>query len=396
MKRKQILAIFFIELILLAIIASLIIPKASLKTKIDATTMNLTNYKFDYYVGTNVVKTGDIGTAKYTFTGIPAYYNLIVAYVDEDDGNSTYSVNVNSTEVDFWTADKNPKKDCLFTRTIEDVKLSNNAEIKILGTRNEGESARLAYIEIVYSHGINPLSLIKFGYESFVEFAYTTNFFILIAVLLAFTVLNITAFILLKAKMHLPTSDKLANSEKSVVPDEYSGPEKPIMSDELSHPEKPALSDELSSTSKSIVSDDSSSPTKSVMSDQSVSSQKPLLSGEAEIQGELPLIEQMTKYIDDNFADSNFTVQQMADHFNLSLNYLSSFFKEQTGQNIVYYLTNLRVERAKSLLSSSNMSVKDVAENSGYYNASSFIRRFKQLTGYTPGEYRTNNSSLQQ
>ena len=152
----------------------------------------------------------------------------------------------------------------------------------------------------------------------------------------------------------------------------------------------------MSSTSKSIVSDDSSSPIKSVMSDESVSSQKPLLSGEAEIQGELPLIEQMTKYIDDNFADSNFTVQQMADHFNLSLNYLSSFFKEQTGQNIVYYLTNLRVERAKSLLSSSNMSVKDVAENSGYYNASSFIRRFKQLTGYTPGEYRTNNSSLQE
>lgn len=333
--------------------------------------MNLTNYKFDYYVGTNVVKTGDVGTAKYTFTGIPAYYDLIVAYVDEDDGNCTYSVNINSTEVANWTADKNPKKDCLFTKTIEDIKLSDKAEITILGTRNKGESARLAYLEIVYSHGMNPISLTKFGYANFAQFVYTTNFFVLIATLLVFFVLNITAFTLFKAKKRLPVSGKSIGSEESVVSGELVGPEESVVSGELIGSEKSVVSGEL------------------------VGSEKSVLSGEGESQGELPLIEQMTKYIDNNFTDSNFTVQQMADHFNLSLNYLSSFFKEQTGQNVVYYLTNLRVEKAKSLLSSSDMPVKDVAENSGYYNVSSFIRRFKQITGYTPGEYRTNNNSAQ-
>lgn len=123
--------------------------------------MALTNYKFDYYVGTNVVKTGDVGTAKYTFDGIPAFYDLIIAYVDEDDGNCTYSVNLDGTEIAGWTADKNPKKDCLFTKKIENIKLSDKTEIEILGTRNKGESARLAHIEIVYSHGMNPLFLIK-------------------------------------------------------------------------------------------------------------------------------------------------------------------------------------------------------------------------------------------
>jgi len=376
-RKKQIIAIISIELLVLTIVALLVIPKTSLRTKVDAINMNLTNYKYDYYVGTNVVKTGDIGTAKYTFSGIPAYYDLIVGYVDEDDGNCTYSVNINSTEVAFWTADKNPKKDCLFTKTIEDVRLSDKAEITILGTRNKGESARLAYIEIEYSHGMNPISLAKFGFTNFAHFIYTTNFFILMATLLVFIVLNITVLTIFRPKKNRLVSKEPVESNKSVMPDNSntSGESVELLA-------VPAITLQNDANIASI----------------SNTVQEPVQNNSlniAESQNEIPLIEQMTKYIDNNYTDSNFSVQQMADHFNLSLNYLSSFFKEQTGQNIVYYLTNLRVEKAKSLLSSSVLPVKDVAESSGYYNVSSFIRRFKQITGFTPGEYRLNNNSGQ-
>ena len=85
-------------------------------------------------------------------------------------------------------------------------------------------------------------------------------------------------------------------------------------------------------------------------------------------------------YLDNNFSDANFSVQEMADNFNLSINYLSSYFKEQTDENIINYITYLRIEKAKHLLITTDIPIKNIAENSGYYNVSSFIRRFKQIT----------------
>ena len=312
--------------------------------------MELTNYKFDYYVGTNVVKTGDVGTAKYTFEGIPAFYDLVIGYIDEDDGNCSYSVNVAGKEIADWTADKNPTKDCLFTKTLEGIELSSNSEIKILGTRNKGESARLAHIEIVYSHGMNLFSLLKYSFGHFAQNIYTANFFIILATLLAFLVLNITAFTLLKPKKRTPA-----------------------LTEFVKKPEDFQQSNVQAESRQNIVQEE-------VLNYAYIS---------VECRPD-SLIDKMTKYIESNYTDSNFSVQQMADHFNLSLNYISSFFKEQTGQNIVYYLTNLRVDKAKALLSSSDLPIKSVAESSGYYNVSSFIRRFKQITGHTPGEYRLN------
>jgi len=67
----------------------------------------------------------------------------------------------------------------------------------------------------------------------------------------------------------------------------------------------------------------------------------------------------------------------------------------KTGNKILDYETNLKIERAKYLLVSSTISLKDVAFEVGYYNFTSFIRRFKQLVGLTPGEYRKSNQKRQ-
>ncbi|MOA66840.1 HTH-type transcriptional regulator GadW [compost metagenome] len=50
------------------------------------------------------------------------------------------------------------------------------------------------------------------------------------------------------------------------------------------------------------------------------------------------------------------------------------------------------MEKAKNLLAATQLPLKAIAEEVGYYNVSSFIRRFKQLSGQTPGEYRTQSS----
>lgn len=98
--------------------------------------------------------------------------------------------------------------------------------------------------------------------------------------------------------------------------------------------------------------------------------------------------DQMVTYLKNNYTDCDFSVQQMADHFNLALPNLSTYFKENTGHNILDYVTSLKIEKAKNLLLTSNIPLKDIGMEVGYYNVTSFIRRFKQVVGETPGEYR--------
>ena len=74
-------------------------------------------------------------------------------------------------------------------------------------------------------------------------------------------------------------------------------------------------------------------------------------------------------------------------HFSMTLTNLSQYFKNQTGQTVIDYTTNLRMEKAKELLISTELGLNDIPLQVGYLNVSSFIRRFKQLTGLTPGQY---------
>ncbi|GMQ57511.1 hypothetical protein AN1V17_19060 [Vallitalea sediminicola] len=48
----------------------------------------------------------------------------------------------------------------------------------------------------------------------------------------------------------------------------------------------------------------------------------------------------------------------------------------------------MKIEKAKDLLVSTKMTINQIAEEVGYNNVTSFIRRFKQLIGTTPGRYR--------
>ncbi len=97
-------------------------------------------------------------------------------------------------------------------------------------------------------------------------------------------------------------------------------------------------------------------------------------------------INKMIDYIKSNFTNCDFSVQMMADHFGMSMTNLSQYFKNHTEQNIsdcVYYY---RIEKAKELLTE-NLNITDISLMVGYYNVTSFTRRFKQYTGLSPKEY---------
>lgn len=99
-------------------------------------------------------------------------------------------------------------------------------------------------------------------------------------------------------------------------------------------------------------------------------------------------LEAMQRYIHEHYQDCEFSFQSMAIHFGMALSNLSQLFKDQCGSTLLDYTTDLRMNKAKEYLLQSDDTLKTVAESVGYYNVSSFIRRFKKWTGATPGEYR--------
>lgn len=103
---------------------------------------------------------------------------------------------------------------------------------------------------------------------------------------------------------------------------------------------------------------------------------------------ERDLLQDMLRYLERQVSDSQFSVQSMAEHYSLSTAYLRRYFKEKTGKTISESIHSLRLEMAKGMLRETDMQLQDIVAQIGYTDVSSFIRKFKQDTGITPGEYR--------
>ena len=82
------------------------------------------------------------------------------------------------------------------------------------------------------------------------------------------------------------------------------------------------------------------------------------------------------------------TVTSIAEVFNYNPRYLSSLFKQHSGESLLTYLNRIRIEMAKNTLVSSNLSVKEIAYSSGFQDEKYFLKLFKKREGMTPSEYR--------
>ena len=68
--------------------------------------------------------------------------------------------------------------------------------------------------------------------------------------------------------------------------------------------------------------------------------------------------------------------------------YFSKIFKDELGLNFIEYLTSVRIEKAKELLTESDMSMKEICGACGYTDPNYFSRSFKKNVGVTPTEYK--------
>lgn len=82
------------------------------------------------------------------------------------------------------------------------------------------------------------------------------------------------------------------------------------------------------------------------------------------------------------------SLEYLAQRVYLAPAYLSYLFKQQTGENIIKYITSFRMEKACRMLEDNNMKVVDVSRACGYDSPSYFNRLFKNSCGMTPKQYR--------
>ncbi len=103
------------------------------------------------------------------------------------------------------------------------------------------------------------------------------------------------------------------------------------------------------------------------------------------------LINRIRQYMHEHYAE-NLSLSKIAQEHYLNPSYLSQLFKSKTGENISRFLEDIRVEKARELLSSLSVSVVDVAFLVGYNDARYFSKVFKKNTGMLPSVYQERNN----
>ncbi|MDF2725665.1 MAG: AraC family transcriptional regulator [Paenibacillus sp.] len=87
--------------------------------------------------------------------------------------------------------------------------------------------------------------------------------------------------------------------------------------------------------------------------------------------------------------DQPFTVDQLAELTGTSRWRYTQLFKEATGQMPIDFVNTVRIEKAQQLLMMTGDKLNDIAQSVGYSNEYYFNRKFKQMVGVTPGQYRS-------
>lgn len=93
------------------------------------------------------------------------------------------------------------------------------------------------------------------------------------------------------------------------------------------------------------------------------------------------------KYIDENYTDHDFSVEQMGKALAYNSKYISSIFKKHFGIGIVDYLNTIRIQTACDMMQQHFTSVSDVSDKCGYSDVHYFSKIFKKKMGVSPTQY---------
>ena len=92
-------------------------------------------------------------------------------------------------------------------------------------------------------------------------------------------------------------------------------------------------------------------------------------------------------FINNNYGE-RITPKEIAENVNFNSDYLGRIFKKNTGNTLMEYLNIVRLNEAKKMLVSTDKSITEIANETGFSSVSYFVRAFKNSNLITPSEYR--------
>jgi two-component system, response regulator YesN len=104
------------------------------------------------------------------------------------------------------------------------------------------------------------------------------------------------------------------------------------------------------------------------------------------------LVSNIIQYIDENYHQTNLSLKQIAGEFNLTAAYINKIFREHQSKSIFNYISELRLNKAKDLLCSTDYKIQEIIKRVGWENKKYFYTSFKKCFGTTPTQYRLKNS----
>ena len=99
------------------------------------------------------------------------------------------------------------------------------------------------------------------------------------------------------------------------------------------------------------------------------------------------IIDSVKDFIALNYSDSDLSVERIAHNVYLDSSYIRKVFAKELNLNVTDYITNVRMQKARELLSSDNIKLSDISEMVGYSDAGYFSKCFKKHFGVSPSEY---------
>ncbi|WP_226035162.1 response regulator transcription factor [Aquibacillus saliphilus] len=101
-----------------------------------------------------------------------------------------------------------------------------------------------------------------------------------------------------------------------------------------------------------------------------------------------PIAKQAKTFVEQNYQDSSLTLDRVADALHVSTVYLSRMMKQELGISYVGLLTQLRINKAADLLKTTDMTMRDIAEEIGFESQHYFSTTFKKKVGISPMQFK--------
>ncbi|MCM3627778.1 AraC family transcriptional regulator [Paenibacillus glycanilyticus] len=103
--------------------------------------------------------------------------------------------------------------------------------------------------------------------------------------------------------------------------------------------------------------------------------------------GEIERLKRIEAFIEANLAEA-LTLEQLAKHVHLHPNYLVRYFNKHFAVSPLKYLNRRRMQKAKSLLGTTDLAIKEIAELVGFPDTNHFGKAFRKEASCSPTEYR--------